>query len=276
MKTQFIPIFFFIFGIINSQIINGKIISKENNEPIPYAKIGINNENIGSSADENGNFSIDLTNVSRNNFIIVEYGGYQSFKDKVENFINSKNHTITLQEKIFNIQEVLINPKKYINKNWGTNAKSKKVLFGFNPARSKEDKSKEFGVLFSNSKKIKIDKINLNIVDIKTDLPILLNFNIYSKDDKFPGQSLANKTLSVILNKDKIIDETFTFDISDENIWINKQDFFVTVQAMNGFDGWLYLSGALLKSVYYRNFYGPWTKLTVAGPAINIDVKIEK
>lgn len=276
MKTQFSTIFFFIFGIINSQIINGKIISKENNEPIPFAKIGINNENIGSSADENGNFSIDLTNISRDNFIIIEYVGYQTFKNKVDNFINSKNHIITLQENIFNIQEVVINPKKYVNKNWGTNAKSKKILLGFNPARSKEDKSKEFGVLFSNSKKIKIDKINLNIIDIKTDVPILLNFNVYSKDEKFPGQSLADETLSVVLTKDKIINETFTFDVSDKNIWIDKQDFFVTVQVMNAFDGWMYLSGALLKSVYYRKFYGPWTKLTAAGPAINIDVKIEK
>lgn len=276
MKTQFSLISLLIFGIINSQIINGKIISKENNKPIPYAKIGIDNENIGSIADENGNFSIDLTNVSRNNVIVVKYGGYQIFKNDVQKFIDSQNHTITLQENITDIEEVIINPKKYINKNWGTNAKSKKILFGFNPAHTKEDKSKEFGVLFSNTKKVKIDKINLNIVDIKTDQPIQLNFNIYSKNDKFPGELLAREALSVILTKDKILDETFTFDISDKNIWINKQDFFVSVQAMNSFDGWMFLSGALLKNVYYRNFYGPWTKLTVAGPAINIDVKIEK
>mgnify|MGYP007115117439 CR=1 FL=1 len=28
--------------------------------------------------------------------------------------------------------------------------------------------------------------------------------------------------------------------------------------------------------VYYRNFYGPWLKKTIAQPALNIDVKIEK
>ena len=276
MKTLFSLIFLLIFSFINSQIINGKIISNENKKPIPYAKIGIENENLGSISDEDGNFSIDLTNVSRNNFLVVEYGGYEIFKDNVDKFINSQNYTITLHENIINIQEVIINPKKYINKNWGTNAKSKKIQFGFNPASTKEDKSKEFGVLFSNSKKIKIDKINLNIVDIKTDVPIQLNFNIYSKNNKFPGELLATETLSVILTKDKILNETFTFDISDKNIWINKQDFFVTVQVMNSFDGWIYLSGALLKTLYYRNFYGPWNKLTVAGPALNIDVKFEK
>ncbi len=276
MKSKFIYFLFLFSTIINAQIITGKIISNETKQPIPFAKIGVDNEIIGSSADENGNYSIDLTNMSKDNFIIVEYGGYQTFKSKIDDFINSKNHIIPLKEKVFTIEEVVINPKKYLNKNWGTNAKSKKILFGFNPARTKEDKSKEFGVLFTNSKKVKIDKINLNIVDIKTDKPIVLDFNIYSRDGKFPSQSITNQKLSIVLTKEKIINNTFTFDISDLNIWVDKQDFFISVQVMNGFDGWLYLSGALMKSVYYRNFYGPWTKLTVAGPAINIDVKVEK
>jgi len=276
MKSKFIYFLFLFSTIINAQIINGKIISNETKQSIPFAKIGVDNEIIGAIADENGNYSIDLTNISKDNFIIVEYGGYQTFKSKIDDFINSKNHIIPLKEKVHTIEEVVINPKKYLNKNWGTNAKSKKILFGFNPARTKEDKSKEFGVLFTNSKKVKIDKINLNIVDIKTDKPIVLDFNIYSRDGKFPSQSIINQKLSIVLTKEKIINNTFTFDISDLNIWVDKQDFFISVQVMNGFDGWLYLSGALMKSVYYRNFYGPWTKLTVAGPAINIDVKVEK
>ena len=90
MKQIFGIFTILLYGILNAQTINGKIISKENNEPIPFARIGIENENFGAIADEYGNFSIDLTNVSRNNFIIVEYGGYQSFKDKVENFIKKE------------------------------------------------------------------------------------------------------------------------------------------------------------------------------------------
>lgn len=128
-------------GILNAQTINGKIISKENNSAIPFARIGIENENFGAIADEKGNYSIDLTNVDQNKNITVQVGGFENFSQSVQNFI-SGNHIISLNEKVVDIQEVKLNPKRYSEKNWGTNAKTKKVQFGFNPARTKEDKSK--------------------------------------------------------------------------------------------------------------------------------------
>ncbi|MDR7757446.1 carboxypeptidase-like regulatory domain-containing protein, partial [Riemerella anatipestifer] len=275
MKQIFGILVSLFYGIFTAQTISGKIISKENNEPIPFARIGIENENFGAIADENGNYSIDLTNVDRNKNLTVQIGGFVNFSQSIQKIING-NHTIFLNEKVVGIHEVFLNPKKYYEKNWGTNAKTKKIQFGFNPARSKEDKSKEFGLAFNNNKKVKLQKINLNIVNLKTDKPLLMSFNVYSKKDGFPDKSLLNENLTVELTEDKIKDGIFSFDVSDKNVWINKQDFFVTVQVMNGFDGWIYLSGAMFKTVYYRNFYGPWLKKTIAQPALNIDVKIEK
>jgi hypothetical protein len=90
--------------------------------------------------------------------LTVQIGGFINFSQSIQNFIDG-NHTISLTEKVVEIQEVILNPKKYYEKNWGTNAKTTKVQFGFNPARSKEDKSKEFGVNFSNNKKVKLQKL---------------------------------------------------------------------------------------------------------------------
>lgn len=275
MKTILSSALLLILSHMNAQIITGKILSDEN-KPVPYARIGVDQENLGAIADEAGNYSIDLTNTDKSKMITVQMGGYVNFNQKVEDFIQARNHDILLREKITELQPVAINPKKYVNKNWGTTAKTKKILFGYNPARTKEDQSKELAVLFNNSKKIKLQKINLNVVDIKTDQPILLTFNVYSKNDKLPGQSIITEDLSVELTKDQIVDNTFSFDVSDKNIWVDKQDFFVSMQVMNGFDGWIYLSGALLKSMYYRKFYSPWMKTTIAGPAIHIDLKVEK
>ncbi|MDR2237886.1 MAG: carboxypeptidase-like regulatory domain-containing protein [Chryseobacterium sp.] len=275
MKTIFTASLLLIVSLIQAQIITGRILS-EDKRPVPYARIGVDQENLGAIADEAGNYSIDLTQADKNKMITIQMGGYVNFNQKIADFIQAKNHDILLREKITELQAVAVIPKKYTAKNWGTRAKTKKVLFGYNPARTKEDQSKELAVLFNNSKKVKLQKINLNIVDIKTDQPILLNFNVYSKDDKLPGQSIISEKLSVELTKEQIVDNTFTFDVSDKNIWIDKQDFFVSMQVMNGFDGWIYLSGALLKSIYHRKFYSPWTKTTIAGPALNIDVKVEK
>lgn len=275
MKQIFgiLTVFFSIF--FSAQTISGKIISQENEKPIPFARIGIEYENFGAIADENGNYSIDLTNIERSKNLTVQVAGFINFSKSIQSFING-NHTIYLNEKIVEIQEVILSPKRYIEKNWGTNAKTKKIQFGFKPARTKEDRSKEIGVEFKNNKKIKIQKINLNISELKTDKPLLLSFNIYSKKNGFPAESLLSENLSIELTEGSIKNGVFSYDLSKENVWINKEDFFVTFQVMNGFNGWLYLSGALMKTFIYRNYYGPWERLTIAQPSINIDVKIEK
>lgn len=180
MKAKFTYFLFFIYGILNSQIINGKIISKENNQPIPYAKIGIINESIGATANENGHYSIDLTKINREKTLIIEINGYEKYTQNINNFINSNNYTIILEEKYFEIPEVIVNFKKYFDKNWGINSKAKNINFGFNPSKSKSDFSLEFGTLFKNDKKVKIKKINLNLNEYKLDQPLLLKFNIYS------------------------------------------------------------------------------------------------
>jgi hypothetical protein len=261
----------------NAQIIKGKLISSIDKQAVPFARLGLLNENFGVISDEEGNFSIDLTDVDKNKELVVEVAGFNKFKIKVDNFINSKNYTITIQEKIQDIQEVvLLNKKSFKRKNWGTNAKSKSILFAYYPERNNEDTSKEIAVYFGNSKKIKIEKIKINISELKTDTPLILNFNIYAKNDKFPAESLTSQTLSTTLTADKIIDDTFSFDISDKNIWIDKEDFYVSLQVANNFKGHLFLSGAFFNAVYIRHFYSPWEKIVIAGPSLNIDVKILK
>lgn len=275
MKAKLIYLFLLSFGLFNSQIINGKVISKENNQPIPFAKIGVENENHGATANEYGNYTIDLTNVNREKSIIVEISGYKKYAENIDKFINAKNYDIILEDKYIEIPEVIISPKKYIDKNWGINSKNKNINFGFNPSKSK-DYSLEFGTFFTNKKKVKIEKINLNLNEYKLEKPLVVKFNIYSSENGLPKNSLTNEDLVVSVKKDMIVDRTFSFDVSEKHLNIANQDFFVTIQILDGEDNWIYISGALFKTIYYRKYYGKWTKSTQAGPAINIDVKVEK
>lgn len=276
MKIRFIFFFLLVFSFINSQVISGKIISGENNQPIPYARIGVEEENTGAIADENGNYKIDLSNIDVTKKLTVQLGGYISFEQKIRDFINLNNHNIILKEKISEIAEVTLNPKSYENKNFGVKSKARKMVFGFSSNESSENLYREFAIFFSNKKKLKIEKINLNIAVFKTDKPIILNFNIYSLKDKQPGESILSENLTVELTEDKIKDGTFTFDLSDKSIWIDKEDFFVSAQIMSGFTGDFGFSAALFRTIYVRSFYNKWEKISVASPAINIDVKIEK
>ncbi|WP_165852172.1 carboxypeptidase-like regulatory domain-containing protein [Chryseobacterium pennae] len=276
MRIKFIFLSLLLFSFANSQIISGKIISNENNQVISYARIGVENENIGALTDENGNYSIDVSNIDKSKKIIVQLGGYNSFEQNIKDFINSNNHTIILKEKVNEIAELKLTPKTFESKNIGVKSKAKNMLYGFSSNGSNQAAYKEFAIPFSNKKKVKIEKIHLNIAKFKTDKPIVLNFNVYSKKDKQPGTSILLENLSTEIKGDKIIDGTFTFDLNDYSVWVDKEDFYVSVQVMSGFKGDFGFSAALLRTVFERNFYSNWEKISAGSPAINIDVKIEK
>ena len=277
MKTKFTLLFLWIFSFANSQVISGKILSSENNQVIPYARIGVEEENIGAVADENGIYKIDLTNMDKSKKITVQLGGYISYEQNIQDFINSNNHNILLKEKVNEIAEVVLSPKSYENKNWGINTKAKKVGFWYSSnGGSAANLLQEVAIFFSNRKKVKLEKINVNINQFTTDKPVVLNFNIYSNENNRPGQSILSENLSVKLTEDQIKDGTFTYDVSDKSIWIDKESFYVSVKIMSGFKGKIGLSAALLSTVYLRSYYDKWQKIPVGAPAINIDVKIAK
>lgn len=276
MKSNFILIFTFLGFFINAQIINGQIISENDKTPVSYARIGILDENVGVISDKNGNFSFDLTNIKKDKNLIVQVGGFENYKVQIKNIDLSKKLIISLVDKVQNIAEVQLKKQRFTEKNWGSNSHSQKILFAYYPERTNEDKSKEIAVYFGNNKRVKINKINVNVAELKADQPLQLSFNIYSKKDKLPNESIISENLTATLTNDEIKNGVFTFDISDRNIWIEKEDFFVSMQVLNSFGGYLFLSGSLFHTFYKRDFYSKWNKMSIAEPSINIDVKIVK
>lgn len=275
MRACFFLIFLGIF--CNAQVITGKILSRYDNTPVPYAKIGIGNEENGTIADENGSYTLDLSTVNKDLNLVVEVGGFDQFTIPIKNFLQNSSHTILLKEKVKDIATVDITPKKYKDKHWGVDSKSKKILFATYPERKKdkEEQSLELAIKFSNKKKAKIQKINLNIADFETDVPVELRVNVYDNKNGIPGQSVLYKDITTVITKNSIVENTFSLDVSDEDIYVN-DDFFVSIQFMNYFKGHIFISGALFKNVFRRKYYGNWEKTSLASPAINIDVKVEK
>ncbi|AZA49701.1 carboxypeptidase-like regulatory domain-containing protein [Chryseobacterium carnipullorum] len=272
-------LFFYIFlgAFLNAQTVTGKVLSQYDRSPVPYARIGIDTEENGTIADEQGNYTLDLSTVNKDLNVTVAVGGFDKFSVPINSFLQSSTHIILLKEKVKDITEVTITPKRFKDKHWGVDSKSKKILFATYPERKKEkeEQSRELAIKFSNKRKVKIQKIHLNVADFQTDVPVELRINVYNEKDNLPNESVLYKDVTAVLTKDSIIDGTFTLDVSDYDIYVNS-DFFVSIQFMNFFKGHIFLSGALLKTVFKRKYYGSWEKSSVASPAINIDVKVEK
>ncbi|UOE39143.1 carboxypeptidase-like regulatory domain-containing protein [Chryseobacterium oryzae] len=274
-KNIFLVIILFFFQS-QAQKISGKIVDKEN-EPIKNARVGIESEEIGDISDENGNFQIDFSNIEKNKNLKVVVSEFQPFEIKISDFINSA-HQIILKEKFINIEPVIINPKKYILRNFGT-SNSKTNYCGYD-SEKKDKIFNEYAIKISNKRHLKIKNINVNIVNFKLNKPAVLIFDIQNAKNGFPddSQSLANETLKLELTEDDIRNNKVSLNVEDKNIWTN-QDFFVLVRVDENLDGRLYFGGnifAFSKNTYYRNYFGDWKKFSVGEPSINVDVLIQK
>jgi len=274
MKKLNLLFAFFVGILYQAQLISGTVLSKDDNQPIPYAKIGIVNNNFGVQADENGKFQIPLENVSKEKELIVAVPGYKQFKSSVEDFVKSNPHNIYLYEKVNNIQEVVITPQNYKEKNLGINSKSRSMMFTPNMEKG-EDVVVETAVEFNSKKKLKINKINMNFSRFEATAPIKVRYTIYDEKDGKPNNLILENDVIATIGKDNLQDSTFSVDVSKEGIWLVGK-FFVGIQFIGQSDGKVALSGALFKSGFYRSFYGNWEKIGIAAPAINIDVKVKK
>ncbi|WP_106914681.1 alpha/beta fold hydrolase [Chryseobacterium aurantiacum] len=268
---------FFILAVssLNAQVISGTIISKNENQPIPYVKVGIEKKTNGTISDEKGNFSIDLSKLDPQQIVKIEVPGYDLYKETVQDFKKHDQQKIFLKEKIKSIKEIAIKPKKLVDKNWGVNTKTKSVLYSVNPAMGKQDFLGETALEFNAKKRSKIKNINLNIARYTSTEPVLMRYSIYSEKNGFPDKNILDEEITVELTEDMIKDGTYTLDVNDHNIWVQGK-FFVGIQFLKEFNGSIKISAALFRTGFIREFYGDWMKMSIAAPAINIDVKMDK
>lgn len=275
MKIYSTLFFLVAASAFHAQVVSGTIVSKNENQPIPYVKIGIEKKSTGTISDEQGKFSIDLSNTDPQQKIKIEVPGYNLYQETIQNFKKYDQQKIFLTEKTKNIKEITIKPKKLVDKNWGVNTKTKSVIYSVNPEFDKKSFLGETALEFNAKKRSKLKNINLNIASYVSTEPVLMRYSIYSEKNGFPDKNILEEEITVELTEDMIKDGTYTLDVSDRNIWLQGK-FFIGIQFLKDFDGRIKISAALFRTGFIREFYGDWQKMTIAAPAINIDVKMDK
>lgn len=115
MKKILGIIFLIISNLTFSQI-KGVIYDSKTNEKIPYVNIWIENENIGTTSNENGEFIIDN---SKGEILILSSLGYETEKIDLSNMPSK----IFLVPKVLKLDEVIVSTKK---------EKHEKIIGAFN------------------------------------------------------------------------------------------------------------------------------------------------
>ena len=86
--------------------LNGLVLDMDKQTALPYANIYILHKNKGAISNENGYFSIDISDLAKTDTLNFQYIGYKSKKVLIGQFDTST--VIYLKEEIYNLSETLI------------------------------------------------------------------------------------------------------------------------------------------------------------------------
>lgn len=203
----------FLISISVSAQIKGIVKDSVSGKPIPFVNIWIENENMGSTSEENGTFSINTTEKSKN-LIFSTLG----FEKKI--IIATQNIEVYLKPIAYQLEEVVI-LKRRETKEIEIGRTKNETYQAFDNGPKIDAK---FFAYFPSYKKTK----HLKKVSIYTDNRIenaTAKIHFYDVDSNgFPGKELLNKDFIVTVKKGT---KTNTFDIKEFNLQMPQNGIFV-------------------------------------------------
>ena len=210
-KRLFLALFLVTFSL--SAQIKGVVKDSISGKPIPYVNIWVQNENIGSTSEDNGTFFINTTENGKK--LIFSTLGYE------KKIINASEASIVhLKPAAYSLDEVVIS--KSIGTKTVEIGKYKNVMYQAFDNGPKIDT--KFFPYLPSYKKTKY----LKQVSIYTDSRIeeaIIKIHFYQVDSNgYPSEELLDKDFVVTVKKGTRINR---FDVTDFNLKFPKNGLFV-------------------------------------------------
>ncbi len=212
MKEKRFLTIILLFSISVFSQLKGKVVD-EYNKPISYVNITVENENTGTTSEENGEFVLRISDTNKN-LIFSAIG----FEKKIIKASESKE--VVLKQEEIKLKEIIIVKK------FGT--KQREIGKTENPNLQAFDNGPRIDTkFFPYLPKYKKTKF-IKQITIQTDSKIenaIFKIHLYKVDENgFPGTELMNKDFIVSVGNG--IKKTF-FNINDLNIILPKNGIFV-------------------------------------------------
>ena len=193
------------------------VVVDESGKPIPYVNIWVENENIGTTSEENGTFSIVVSDKKN---LIFSLLGFEKKTIKA-----SEVDRVILKEIAFQLDEVVLSRRK----------QTKELEIGRIPDAIFEafDNGPRIDVKYfpysTNYSRIKYIKKVILLTDNRIE-SATIKIHFYSVDaNGFPGEELLKKDFVVSVQKGVL---KTRFDVSDFNLKMPKNGLFVGVEKM--------------------------------------------
>jgi hypothetical protein len=223
MKLTFFILFFPIFAFGQSTI-RGTVINSKNKLAIPFATVGLSNENIGTTSSEEGFFQFTSNKKSKGDTIIISSIGYKTMKLPYD-FNNMSDLTIELTEQATVLNEVIVSNKKNTRSVVLNNfSKCGNSFVGSNGFQTQL--AQHFEVKEENSQLIEIKICRMSIALLDPEKTIF-RIRIYDIDTltKAPSTDLCDQIIEI-----KTRSKITNLNLEEYKIRIPTKDFFVSIE----------------------------------------------
>jgi hypothetical protein len=212
MKINIVILILFLKTIWISAQVKG-IVVDENDKPIPYVNIWVENENIGTTSEEDGRFSIDTNDKNKNLFFSII--GFEKKTVKVDEATK-----VVLQSITNELDEVVIFNKKE-TKEIQIGIVENTIFQAFDNGPKNDIKFFPYNPKYNKTKYIKQVKI---ATDSKIETATI-KLHFFAVDENgFPGSELLKKDLIVTIKNGG---KSTKIDVSDFNLIMPKKGIFV-------------------------------------------------
>lgn len=210
------------YSFAQTRSISGSVHSSQG-LPIPFVNIGIKGENVGTITNKQGQFNIMIPDSLRNRDVVFSCVGFQERRIPVTSNFFSKSDAIIMEERVTQLAEVMIKPKK---------GKLQKLgIRGRTPFVMTASESYSTNDIIEQARIIELRQecklVNANIFIMQTALDsITLRLNFYGISNGTPGERLINQS---IIKTFAAKQGWLTFDLNDNNIYL-RDNFFVSFE----------------------------------------------
>ena len=217
--TGFSPISF-------SQLLAGKVLSKSDETPIPYATIGVKGKNAGTVADLSGRFRMSFPRfVKRYDSVVISSIGFVSLKMPVADFINSEVFILEEEAKVLEPVSIFSLVKK-------RRISSLRGESSFFRGWYSHKTGGEIGNIISiPNQHYKINKIFFKVDNMYDTCNIRLH--IRKVENSWPSSELLTEDIILPIHKRSMIDGANVFDLSKQNLVLSEKTLFVGFEVID-------------------------------------------
>ncbi|RTY95904.1 carboxypeptidase-like regulatory domain-containing protein [Flavobacterium sp. GT3R68] len=218
MLNKIFSILIFLITLTFSAQTKGVVLDSISGKPIPYVNIWVENENIGTTSEETGEFSIGSTEKNKN--LIFSVLGFEKKIIKV-----SEARQVKLKPIAYQLDEVVLSRRKNTKQ-----IEIGKVKGGYLEAFENGPRiDVKFFPYYTKYKKTKyIKKVTISAESQIENTTVKIHF--YNVDTNgFPGEELLKNDLIVKLKKGVF---TNRFDVTEFDLKIPKNGIFVGLEKL--------------------------------------------